>query len=79
VSTPSQQGVASGPPLLDLQRVVRLTDAASELFRISYDLERRCKQAIRARLAAELASVDLFDSGPHYTNYEDYVPGGGTR
>ena len=78
MNTPPQQGAVHRPPLLDTKRIVKLTDLVSELFRASYDLERMHKQAAKARLAAELAAVDLFGSTSHYAN-EDYVPDGGQR
>ena len=55
-----QQDAAFGPPLLTVKQVVKLTDAASALFAALYDLERAMKQAVKARLAAELDKLDLF-------------------
>lgn len=79
MSVQSQQGTAFGPLLLDTKGITKLTDAASELFRVSYDLERSHKQAIKARLADVLTPVDLFGPGMHYRNDEEYRPGGDAR
>ena len=71
-----QRGAALGPPLLTVHHIVKLTDAASELFRTLYDLERAQKQAAKARLAAVLAHLDFFAPSTHYINHEDYIPEG---
>lgn len=64
------------PNSLTAAQVTKLTDAASELFRVSYNLERKHKQAAKDRLAAELSGLDLLGPGEHYRSHEDYVPGG---
>lgn len=64
------------PRSLTSTQVVKLTDAASELFRTLYGLERAHKQAAKVRLAEELARVDLFGPGLHYVSHEDYIPSG---
>lgn len=61
-------------PLFNSKRVETLTDAAQALFGSLYDLERVHKQVTKARLAIELAHLDLFAAEP---NHEDYAPGGG--
>ena len=55
----AEQGAAHRPPLLDLQRIVALTDAAQALFKDLYDFERAARRASKARLRAELDELDL--------------------
>jgi type VI protein secretion system component VasF len=72
------QGAAYRPPLLDLKRVVALTDAAQELFKILYDMERMTRRANKARLKAEMNKLDLFSPRLlHYSDVEEYTPSGG--
>lgn len=71
-----ERGAALRPPQLTVHQIVRLTDAASELFRTLYGLERAQKQAAKTRLAVILTRLDLFAPSAHYTNHEDYIPEG---
>ena len=70
------QGAAFGPPLLDLKRIVALTDAAQGLFKNLYDMERMTRRANKARLKAELNKLDLFGPQSHYCDVQDYTPSG---
>ena len=54
-----QQGAASGPSLLSLKRISKLTDAAQELFITLVALERTEKTAAKARVARALDGLDL--------------------
>lgn len=47
-------------PLIPTQTITKLTDAASELFRMLYALEGRAKIAAKDRLRAELLGLDVF-------------------
>lgn len=56
----SEQGSAFGPSLLNLKRLVKLTDAAQELFGTLYDLEKQHKAANKVRLSRALLDLDVF-------------------
>jgi len=72
------QGAAYRPPLLDLKRVVALTDAAQGLFKTFYDMERLTRRANKARLKVEMDKLDLFGARSlHYSDAEEYAPSGG--
>lgn len=75
--TQTTQGAAYRPPLLDLQRMRVLVDAAMYLFSTLHDIERGAKKQVNARLKAEMKQLDLFGPRLHYTDVEDYAPSGG--
>lgn len=62
----------SAPPLLDLPRIVKLTDAAQALLRAG-------RRAAKQRAAVIARELDLFDPALHYANHEDYAPTGDQR
>jgi hypothetical protein len=72
--TPTTQGAAFRPPLLDLKRIAALTDAAMHLFSALYDAERQAKQAAKTRLRAALDSVELCSPHEHYADDEEHAP-----
>ena len=74
----AEQGSGTTSPLalLNSKRVSKLTDAAQELFRTLYDLERSQTTTVRARLAVELDDLDLFGLTANRTDNEarEYQP-----
>ena len=79
MSAESQQGAADRPPLLDLPRIIKLTDAALALSTLLYDLERATRRDARQRAKALARELDLFGAGEHYADHEEYVPAGDER
>jgi hypothetical protein len=61
---------------LSLKTVTVLTDAAMHLFEVAYDEERKRQRTSKAKLAAELAKLDLFGGREHYRDDGEYTPGG---
>jgi hypothetical protein len=48
------------PVYLTTATITKLTDAASALFRVLYDLEQERKAAVKERLHAELLNLNVF-------------------
>lgn len=70
--------VISAPSeLLTPKRITVLADTAGRMFDVFYDIERQQRRAAKTHLTAELDTLDLFGPRLHYTNHEDYTPGGG--
>jgi hypothetical protein len=67
-----EQRSAVSSALLTPKRITALTDAASKLFDVFYDIEKQQREAAKPRLAAELDRLDLFGPGEHYSCHEDY-------
>ena len=78
MSARRQQGAANRPLLLDLQQIMKLTDAAQTLFGFLYDWERAIKRDAKHRAAVLARELDPFGPGLHYRDDEEYRPGGET-
>ena len=68
-----EQGRPTGPPLLHLKELTKLTDAAMYAFNVLCDVEKRQKAARKIKLAQQIAEFDPFAPEP---NHEDYIPEG---
>jgi hypothetical protein len=52
--------------------ITKLTDAASELFRVLYAQERAAKDAAKSRLSRALFDVDVFRNGTEHEEPDDW-------
>ncbi len=60
-----------------LTAITKLCDAAMLAFGVLHQEEIDRRKLAKARLAIELTELDLFAPALHYSDAEDYVPGGG--
>jgi hypothetical protein len=70
---PNATAVAVPLALLKSKTIIVLTDSYMHAFTALHGEEMARRTAAKARLAAELASLDVFAAEP---NHEDYTPGG---
>lgn len=56
--------------------ITKLCDAAMLAFGVLHQEEIDRRKVAKARLAAELTELDLFAPALHYSDAEDYLPGG---
>lgn len=76
------QGYGSGqsavfwPSLLTLKHIVKLTDAAQELFNMLYDLEKQYRRNSKSELRKHLTDLDICGLTVNrvYAEAEDYQP-----
>lgn len=57
---------------LDTKTLTKLTDAASELFRLLYQQERAAKEAAKARLRRALFDMDVFRNDTTHEEPDDW-------